>query len=283
MRIANDLRPVRPARQTLWVSFVLCAALAINAYAFDIFSIVYANPSGQNVLSGNGVTIDISNAKLGYAMVRHVGSANRLKTRISANGFSYVYDLDSLGEYDTYPLQFGSGQYKVEVLQNVKDSNYAMVYQNEFQAMLDNANAPFLCPSKYVWYTPSTAAVAKSYELCDGLTTDRERVDALFDFVSTTIMYDYIKALSPIEKTYVPDLDTTLDTHMGICFDYASLLACMLRVQGIPTKLIMGDLLSQGQYHAWNQVLVDGDWTLYDATFAYTGTDESNYAEDKFF
>ena len=51
---------------------------------------------------------------------------------------------------------------------------------------------------------------------------------------------------------------------MGICQDLAALAACMLRVQGVPTKLMVG--YAGKMYHAWNSVVIDGEEVLYDPT-----------------
>ena len=72
----------------------------------------------------------------------------------------------------------------------------------------------------------------------------------------------------------------------GICFDYASLMAAMLRSQGVPVKLVVG--YTGEIYHAWLNVWseedgwVDGliyfdgkDWKLMDPTFASSGRQSS--------
>jgi hypothetical protein len=100
------------------------------------------------------------------------------------------------------------------------------------------------------------------------------------------ISYDTEKAkliISGQLKSYVPDVDVVYDTEKGICFDYASLMAAMLRSQGIPTKLVMGYVAPNNTYHAWNEVYIAGvgwvrirgqiyfdgvKWTRMDATFA---------------
>ena len=46
-----------------------------------------------------------------------------------------------------------------------------------------------------------------------------------------------------------------MKTGKGICFDYASLMAALLRSQGIPTKLVVG--YSGDAYHAWISVYLD--------------------------
>ena len=70
-----------------------------------------------------------------------------------------------------------------------------------------------------------------------------------------------------------------LTTKKGICFDYASLMAGMLRSQGVPCKLVVG--YAGTAYHAWISVWsaetgwVDGAiyfdgsvWQRMDPTFA---------------
>lgn len=267
--------------------FVLAAAAAClwfipRAQSADIFSIVYANPSGVRTLSSGAVTIDISNANQGYIMVRHSGSSKRLKTKVIYNGAEALYDQNNYGEYETFPLMNGSGEYTIQVFENTKGSSYTRVYNNSFYADVPNPNAAFMCPNKYVWYTPTTLAIAKSFELCDGLSTDMEKAKALYKYVGETIMYDYIKA-SSARKGYMPDINETYTTRMGICFDYSALLACMLRVQNIPTKLVIGDLLSANQYHAWNQAYIDGQWVLMDATFMGKGYKISDYVQERYY
>lgn len=69
------------------------------------------------------------------------------------------------------------------------------------------------------------------------------------------IQYDFDKAAS-VQSGYLPDIDETLNTKKGICFDYAALMTAMLRVQRIPTKLVVG--YAGELYHAWISVYLDG-------------------------
>jgi transglutaminase-like putative cysteine protease len=57
-----------------------------------------------------------------------------------------------------------------------------------------------------------------------------------------------------------------LDSKKGICYDYAAVLASLLREAGIPAKLVMGYRSDMQAYHAWNQVMVGGQWITVDAT-----------------
>lgn len=274
-----------------WEQRALCLLLGFclfmvctGAQAADLSSVVYAEASGTIVLSGGKVTVDVSHGNLGYIMVKHTGSDKRLKARTTFEGHEMQYNLDQDGEYVTIPLQFGSGTYQIEVFEQAKGDEYAQVFVKNYKAELDDPNAAFLVPNLYVWYTPTTEAVALSFELCAGIEDDMEKAKVLYAYVGDTVTYDYIKALQVVSnKVYLPDVDETLQTRMGICFDYASLLACMLRVQGIPTQLVMGNKLSANQYHAWNKVYIDGNWYLLDPTFKNTSYDKDDYVEDRIY
>lgn len=277
--------PRRKAHWTIpWIALALCFCLTVGVFSADLFSIVYPQAPGTDVLSSGKVRVDISNSSQGYIMVKHDGSSKRLKTLITYDGNIMKYDQNQYGEYVTFPLQYGSGKYTVEVFEQSKGDQYAKVFSKSLTATLINENAAFLCPSQYVWYTPTTTAVVKSFELCEGLETDMEKAKALYNYVGSTVMYDYMKALSvQSNKQYLPDVDETLSTKMGICFDYSALLACMMRVQGIPTKLVIGNLVSQNQYHAWNEAYIDGKWRLMDATFMNNSYPVTDYVMERFY
>ena len=66
---------------------------------------------------------------------------------------------------------------------------------------------------------------------------------------------------------FVPQLDEILSSKSGICYDYAALFAGMLRSEGIHTKLVKGYKNDMKEYHAWNEVLIDGIWVIIDTTY----------------
>ena len=87
-------------------------------------------------------------------------------------------------------------------------------------------------------------------ELAASCTTDADIAAAVYDYMVKNIQYDTKKAAS-VQNGYLPSPDETLKTGKGICFDYASLAAAMLRSEGIPCKLITG-YVGEETYHAWN-------------------------------
>lgn len=64
------------------------------------------------------------------------------------------------------------------------------------------------------------------------------------------------------------DLDKTLATKIGICIDKACLFAAMCRILGIKCKVCIGKVEDNigMMYHAWNRVLIDGQWKRVDTT-----------------
>jgi transglutaminase-like putative cysteine protease len=118
----------------------------------------------------------------------------------------------------------------------------------------------------------------KAAELAAGKSDTLEKVKAIYNYVITNISYDYAKAAT-VQSGYLPDLDQVLADKKGICFDYASLMAGMLRSQNIACKLVVG--YANTEYHAWISVWtpekgwVDGaiffdgvKWQMMDPTYA---------------
>jgi hypothetical protein len=230
----------------------------------------------------SGTVVDVGHADQGYIYVKHKAGKKRLKLRISSGSESYTYDLNQNGEFELFPLQMGSGSYKVRVFEHVKGSQYSGVSSISFSADIEDENLPYLYPSQYVSYGRDSQVVAESAALCDGMNSAKEKAEAVVEFVSGRFMYDYMGALLVSDAgTYLPNVDKTLETKKGICFDFAALVSCMLRVQGIPTKLVIG--YADHAYHAWNQVYIDGQWHLVDTTAMITDTIVKRYTPERWY
>lgn len=242
-------------------ALILPLALVLGAGALRV-----AEMPGARIMTGGGVTVDYSNASEGYVAVKHTSTSRKIKVRVTCGSNMDTYDLASDGEYDVFPLKYGTGSYSVSVFLNVSGNQYAQEFANGFKANITDPNTCYLYPNQYVWYSGDTLAVQKADELCENLTTDMEKITALYGYVKNGILYDYIKALT-VSTGYLPNVDDTFKSGTGICYDIASLLACMLRSQGIPTQLVKG-YVDDTQYHAWNKVLLNGEWRMLDATFA---------------
>jgi len=236
--------------------------------------------SGTVMFQGNGVTVDASHTDQGYVMVRCEPSEMRLKARISTDEQTYYYDLPGGDAYSVFPLQMGDGVYTVRVMEQVENDLYAMRFGTDIDVRLSDETLPFLYPNQYVWYDTTTKTVQKAAELADGLSSDAEIAKHFYRFVVQNMTYDNQKAVT-VEKGYLPNVDEALETGKGICFDYAELLAVMLRSRGIPTKMLIGTVTPENLYHSWNSVYLDGEWVWMDATLDGTGHRESDYITER--
>ena len=216
------------------------------------------------MISKNGFMFDNSTVANGYIRVLSKVSTKRYKIRFTNKKQQYTYDLNNKGQYETYPLQMGNGSYLIAVYENVSGTRYRKLFSFKMNVKCDPLS-PFLHPNQYAWYTEGSKAVSKSHELCVCLNNDQEKLDAVRDYIKRGFLYDYMKAIQVSSASqYLPDLEGMMRDKKGICFDFAALVCCMLRVQGIPTKMEIG--YACGGYHAWNRAFIDGKWRLIDVT-----------------
>lgn len=233
---------------------------------------------GSAVFAEAGAQLDYSNASQGYVMAKYSGGS-KIKVLVYFNGGSnyYQYNIASDGAYDTIPLQSGSGAYRIRFMENVGGSSYAELCATEISASCGTNYTYY--PNQYVSYTRSSSAVATAKSLCASASSNSEKVQAIYQYICANIKYDYAKA-SSVSSGYLPNVDSTLSSKKGICFDYAALMTAMLRSQNIPTKLIIGNT-SKG-YHAWNEVNVGG-WKRYDSTFGAMGQTAGTYTPQRYY
>jgi hypothetical protein len=241
--------------------------------------------SGTTTYGNDDISIDASNTSEGYLMVRYQGAAEKTKVQITAPDQTvFTYSL-AKGEYETFPLSEGDGTYHLEVLENAYDNMYALAFSQDVDVKLTDEFKPFLYPNQYVWFESSSKAVDLAYELSEQSSDDLDFVGRVYEYVITNITYDKAKA-EDVLIDYLPDIDEVLASGTGICFDYASLMAAMLRCQGIPTKLEVG--YSGTAYHSWisvyleeigwvdNIISFDGqNWSLMDPTLAASNNSQS--------
>lgn len=241
--------------------------------------VLEAKATGDVVLGGEPLTVDASNADEGYVMARYTGSAGKASVLITGpDGTTYKYFLAASEEYETLPLTAGPGEYAVDGYENISGNQYATLFKETVTVELEDELLPFLYPNMFVKFDADSQAVAKAKEVVEDAENDLDAVSLVYHFVVENVVYDKEKAQT-VGSGYLPDVDETLETGKGICFDYAALTAAMLRSQDIPTKLEIG--YAGKTYHSWISVYVEevgwidrlieftGDgWTRMDPTFA---------------
>ena len=238
------------------------------------------------VVSDEADNIDVSHVADGYVVAR-TSSAARLKFQVNANGMTYNYDLPNDGTPAVFPLNMGDGDYEFRIMKNAGGNDYLEAERVEVPVTLTSEFAPFVIPNQYCNYDENSACVAKARELTGDAANQGEAVQRICEFMVDNISYDTDKARELSTATgYIPNPDETLASGSGVCFDYASLGAAMLRSMGFPTKIITGYVSPGDLYHAWIMVYADGSWhtgefsvsadswSRVDLTFAASGSSE---------
>lgn len=236
---------------------------------------------GVTVYQNDFASIDASNTSQGYVMVKYNGTNEKVKLQITCPDQScYTYLISDRGAYDTFPLTAGNGSYALQVLENVAGDTYTVSLAQSINVSIEDEFLPFLYPNQYVNFHTDSKAVSKGSDLAKDTYSDLDVVQNIYNYVIKNISYDTAKAQN-VSYGYVPDIDDTLSSKKGICFDYAALMTSMLRSQNIPTKLEVG--YSGDAYHAWISTYIDdkgwvddiiqfnGDtWQIMDPTLAAT-------------
>jgi len=229
------------------------------------------------------VSLDLSHIDCGYFMAQYLGTNNKVKMQVTGpNGVTYTYNLGTA--FEAFPFAAGNGAYTIGIHENISGTQYATVYNNSFDVNITDEFSPYLYPNQYVNFNASSQVVALASELALPANDDLTVVTNVYNYIISNITYDYDKATT-VASGYIPVVDEILVTQKGICFDFASAMASMLRSQRIPTRLEIG--YAGDAYHAWISTYLDEkgwvngiiefdgqSWKLMDPTFAASSSEE---------
>lgn len=227
----------------------------------------------------NVALIDYSNSAQGYVVVEYSGTNEKVKVLIQTpQDNTYTYTMKA--NQEVFPFTESNGTYIVSVYENTSGTSYSLALSAEINVSLEDELLPFLYPNQYVMFTPQTKCVEIGQKMAQTTDNDLDTVANVYNYVIKNIDYDYEKA-ETVQSGYTPNVDEILAIKDGICFDYAAIMATMLRTQNIPTRMEIG--FAGETYHAWISVYIqdtgwingviqfDGvSWRLMDPTFADT-------------
>lgn len=243
---------------------------------------VWPEASGKKKKSNGDLTIDYSHEADGYVIAKSKKGKKKLKLRVKCSGETLDYDLDKNGSEMVIPLQFGSGKYTFSLYKNVSGKKYSEAGKISLSLSLDNEMNAFLCPNTYVNYSEKSAAVKEALKMCKGMTSQSEIYKTITAYIKKNYQYDYIKMVQ-VKSGQMPDIDDCFKRHMGICQDLAALTCCMLRVNGVPARFMIGTV-NGNLYHAWTTVYVDGEERFFDPTAEVGGiSKDSSYTLERYY
>ena len=236
-----------------------------EAEEFEIREPIIRTPSlGDEYITYGYVILNIGNISSGYVKIKHGSEGVSALVQIytlncpTPDVFSIVAD----GEWDVFALTRGDGVYTIRVLELYNDRMFDVVLAVQVDVRIGDPHSPFLYPSRYVNFNADSEAVIFASRVAAMAEDDFHLVYLIYEAVVRNINFDESLAdaiyLGMVTE-HVPNIDETLFTRRGICFDFSALIAAMLRSQGIPTRLEIGYV--RGIFHAWVAVYVPGaDW-----------------------
>ncbi len=131
--------------------------------------------------------------------------------------------------------------------------------------------APYLSNGRDTLWDTQTEELAD--EICADCDTDAKKVQAFYSWIISNFEYDY--DYYPLIQCF--DVQKTLRTKQGLCFDFSHLFAAFCRSQNIPCYAVDGiSRKNNADRHTWNRVYYDGTWWNVDIT-----TDNSRIANGK--
>lgn len=216
----------------------------------------------------SAATIDTSVLSKGVVTVKYASkSGKRVKAGITKNKVTYYYDLPSNGTSTRLPLQMQNGSYKVTVFEQTQGNSYKAVSSKDVSLNLKDQKTVFLQPVQNINWTSSMPPIKTAATLAKGKPKTEDKLKAIHQYVVRNVSYDYNK-MKTVQSGYLPNINTVFTSKKGICYDYASLTAAMLRSQGIPAKLVTGYSNKVQGYHAWNEVYIKelNKWVIVDTT-----------------
>ena len=256
---------------------VVCAALIVVALGLNL-----PEATGKAVKKDGKMTVDCSNMSEGYLMVKAKKTSKRLKLQIATSGAKLNYDLNSDGEYEVFPLQFGSGKNQVSLFENVSGKKYSKEGTVKLNVKMPDELSCFLYPNQYVSYDENTACVQEAQKICEGITNQEEIFDIVRKYVMKNFNYDYIKSVT-VKPGLLPQIDECWKNKMGICQDLSALTCAMLRSQGVPARLVIGTVGSN-TYHAWVVAVVNGDNRFFDPTAEMNASSKNEqYSTERYY
>ena len=240
------------------------------------------------------IVIDYSNVSNGYFVVQYAGENPTVKLLVTRGDMPQYSFFLPIMAVNVIPLTYGDGTYKINVYENI-DTNgigdqYHEIFNMSFDVAISDEYLPFLYPNQYVNFNAESAAVAQGAKIVEGASSELEAIEMVFDYMIDNIKYDYDFAAAGPPVDYLPDIDTTLATGKGICFDFAALMTAILRSQRLPTQLVTG--YAGSIPHAWIgvhsretgkiiNINFDGEqWKKMDPTLAATAGGAADFVGD---
>ncbi len=257
----------------LWKKSILIFILFL--LGTSITSIVSADK--VQYININGVKVESLQSDKTQGSVHLTGSTSKEKIKVLVTKDKeqvwYEVKLDN-GKFDEEIwLSSGKGKYTVAIMVNEIERKYS--YGPKFTVENTQEVDKYSAPGKDI-ESDDEKIIKLAEEIVSGVDSDLEKAQAINDWVSRNIRYDYEKYINHLNNDYDNQYGAkvTLESQKGVCYDYAALVAALGRAAGLRTKMVKGEGITESYrgYHAWNEIYISEQnrWLKLDTTFSST-------------
>lgn len=192
------------------------------------------------IYTNNLLIVDDSTKNNGVIKVNTTEKTKtKIKIGVTKNNTTLYYDL--INPPIQIPLQLGAGTYTISLYINIAGTRYKQNGEIFINAKKIDSNAYMLTSNQYI-------ECEKAKDFADKIGNTFQDVR---NYLKRYCIYDFIKAIN-ITKGQLPDITTCINTRKGICQDFAALATAILRLKGIPARMVVGT--ADKRIHAWVEV-----------------------------
>jgi transglutaminase-like putative cysteine protease len=213
-------------------------------------------------------SLDLGEVHKGIFTLNYDIADKKAKLMVQKGGTTLYYNLVNGITSETFPLQLGNGSYTIAVLENTAGDKYRIVFQEMIRLQQKSSMSVYLQSIQAIKWDQESEAVKKAKELTQDIQGDEQKIKTIYEYLIKNYSFDY-EVLDSLSHDYLPDIEKTFRSKKGICYDFSSLFASMLRSIGIPAKLVKGYGDKVEGYHAWNEVYLQDteQWLLIDTSY----------------
>jgi len=233
------------------------------------FQIPKIDAPGTRVLESDGLTIDYSNTDQAYILVTNGTDKDVVVEMYHAEtDEQYKYYFRPDGTPRILPLQMQGG-WTMSVFKQKEEALFDEVGIIDVDADFVDPLLPYQMPSLVCPYNEGSSFVEEAEMLSDEAVSDEDFIGKVFGYIGARgfVHEGDFAEINNTPALYADffDLDNVVNTKTGLCGDFASLAAAMIRSRGVPVEIAWG-YTDAGRYHAWVSVESEGVWTKYDPT-----------------
>ena len=236
---------------------------------------IQLSQTANGVYENEYVKIDTNTANKGYIQIESLDPAAE---RVEVNLYSNVdnqfggkgrwhYNHKQKGKTTLkVALTYGNAIYEIEVWTTLTSEALGITRCTRKAVLtvtLNNVSntGGFLLSTGEVIYSSGMQFIKKADEIASTCSNDFEKVSKIYAWLTDYLDYKPSDDYTAV-GAYTCNLDNVYNRGYGVCYDYAVILAAMLRSQGIPCKVVFGKYAGSDYGHVWNEVYINSNGSI---------------------